>query len=446
MTAQAIDADALIDGSPWTPYQKLLTALAAMAIVTDGFDIQVLAFAIPSLINDWHVSRAAFAPVLAVGLVGMAVGSPIFGYCGDRFGRRPALIGSVALFACATFATAFVDSVAALAVLRFITGFGAGGAVPNAGSLAAEFAPARRRPVAVKLTIVCIPLGGMLGGLIAARVLPAFGWRALYVIGGMAPLILAVLLMALLPESPRFLAQSQSGWSALTKFLNRCGHRLAADSQFAVERTPGDRPARIAELFSDEHLRDTAGLWIAYFFCLGAIYLVFGWLPALLSSQGKDVSMASSGLTNYNLGGVLGVLIWAVLTTMKGSRGPLLWGAAGAAASALVILLVPDSRTMLLAALGFHGLLANAVQTSMFALAAHVYPTRIRASGVACAASMGRVGGILSSLSGSAIIGMGAGVYWGAMAGAMTLAFAGLALVRRHIPASVPSELVEEIK
>jgi AAHS family 4-hydroxybenzoate transporter-like MFS transporter len=190
----AIDVGALVDRSPWTLYQKSLTALAALAVIFDGFDIQILGFAIPSLMREWHVARAAFAPVLALGLAGMVAGSPIAGYCGDRYGRRPTLIGCIALFGLATVATAFVHSVAALAVLRFVTGMGAGGAVPNAGALVAEFAPARRRPTAVKLTIVCVPLGGMLGGLIAAWVLPAFGWRALYEIGGAMPLGCALIL------------------------------------------------------------------------------------------------------------------------------------------------------------------------------------------------------------------------------------------------------------
>ena len=435
---QPIDAGALIDASPWTLYQKLLTALAALTIVIDGFDIQILAFAIPSLMKEWHVARATFAPVLAFGLAGMAIGGPLAGYIGDRYGRRVTLIGTIAIFGLATLATAFVDSVAALAALRFITGFGAGGAVPNASALVAEYAPVYRRPVAVKLTIVCIPVGGMLGGFIAARVLPAYGWRALYMIGGIAPLGLAILAFLLLAESPRFLALRRSGWPDLARFLNRCGHRVALDSEFVdtTERKAGER-APIRELFSPEHLRDTLGLFIAFFFCLGGVYLVFGWLPALLSAQGMDVAAASSGLATYNLGGVAGVLTWAVLATYFGSRRPMLIGALGAAVSALLMLTIPpQSPTLLMAGLGLHGMLANAIQTSMYALSAHVYPTRIRASGVACASTLGRIGGILSSLFGSVIIGAGARAYWGTLAVAMLFAFVGLAIVRRHIPVS----------
>src|SRR5471032_2940656 len=106
--SQTIDVAALLDGNSWSTYQKLLTVLAAIAVIFDGFDIQILGFAIPSLIREWHVNRTDFGPVLAVGLAGMAVGGPLAGYGGDRFGRRPALIVCTAVFGLATMSTAFV--------------------------------------------------------------------------------------------------------------------------------------------------------------------------------------------------------------------------------------------------------------------------------------------------------------------------------------------------
>ena len=154
-TEQTFDVAALLDRSSWSTYQKLLTALAALAVIFDGFDIQVLGFAIPSLIREWHVARGDFGPVLAVGLAGMAVGGPLAGYCGDRFGRRVALIGCVVAFGLATIGTAMVHGLAGLTILRFVTGMGTGGALPNASALTAEFAPLRRRAMAVKLTLVC---------------------------------------------------------------------------------------------------------------------------------------------------------------------------------------------------------------------------------------------------------------------------------------------------
>jgi AAHS family 4-hydroxybenzoate transporter-like MFS transporter len=181
------------------------------------------------------------------------------------------------------------------------------------------------------------------------------------------------------------------------------------------------------------------GLWVAYFFCLASIYLMFGWLPTLLTSQGISLATATTGLAVYNLGGVCGVVGWTFLISAFGSRGPMLVGALGTAASALLVLLIPfhanSNPVLLLAAIGLNGLLANAVQTSMYALGAHVYPTAVRSSGVAYAAAMGRTGGVISSMFGAVLIQAGPVVFWWAMAVAMVAAFAGLTWVRNHFAA-----------
>jgi AAHS family 4-hydroxybenzoate transporter-like MFS transporter len=438
--SQIFDVAALLDSSSWSTYQKLLTVLAALAVIFDGFDIQILGFAIPSLIREWHVARGDFGPVLAIGLAGMAVGGPLAGYCGDRLGRRPALIGCVAAFGLATVGTALVHGFAGLTLLRLVTGIGTGGALPNASALTAEFAPLRRRATAVKLTLVCFPLGGMLGGLLATWVLPRFGWRGLYTVGGALPLLLAAVLLAVLPESPRFLARRPTLWPQLASLLTRMGHALPAGTAFEdrAERGSADR-ASLRTLFSSGLARDTAGLWIAFFFSLGSVYLIFGWLPAMLTAQGLNVATASTGLAVYNFGGVLGVLLWAMLVIKLGSRSPLLSGALACAGSALALLVVPiqahGDHVLLIVCLGINGLLANAVQTSMYALAAHVYPTSVRATGIGYAATIGRLGGLQTSLFGAYIIQSGAKTYWSVLAFAMVCAFAGLAWVRSHYPA-----------
>jgi MFS transporter, AAHS family, 4-hydroxybenzoate transporter len=446
--SETIHVGALLDHGAWTSQQKRWTILAALAIIFDGFDIQILGFAIPSLIREWNVARSAFGPVLALGLAGMAAGSPLAGYVGDRFGRRTALIGCVSLFGMATVASSFVDGVAGLAVLRVLTGMGAGGALPNAAALSAEFAPLRRRHAAVLLTIVCVPLGGMLGGVIASQVLPALGWRALYAIGGAMPLVFAVVLWMTLPESPRFLARHPENRQRLTELLRRMGH--ATEPAITYEdrtKVAADSRAPIRTLFGPELARDTVGLWIAYFFCLASIYVMFGWLPTLLTSQGISLTTATTGLAVYNLGGVCGVVLWTFLISAFGSRGPMLAGALGTAASALIILLIPfhvnSNPVFLLAEIGLNGLLANAIQTSMYALAAHVYPTAVRASGVAYAAAIGRSGGVISSLFGAVLIQAGPVVFWWAMAAAMVAVFAGLACVRNHFAAVSEPEPAE---
>jgi AAHS family 4-hydroxybenzoate transporter-like MFS transporter len=158
----------------------------------------------------------------------------------------------------------------------------------------------------------------------------------------------------------------------------------------------------------------------------------------MLAAQGLNVATASSGLAAYNFGGVLGVLIISLVVTTLGSRRPLLWGAVAGSVSALLLELVHitpgGSHTILIAGIGLHGLFVNAVQTTMYALASHVYPTRVRATGIACAAAVGRVGGLVGSLGGAMIIQAGSGFFLLYLAIAMAGTFVGIAIVRNHYP------------
>ncbi|HTM49928.1 MAG TPA: MFS transporter [Bryobacteraceae bacterium] len=434
-----LDVSALLDHGSWSSYPRAITLLAALAVIFDGFDIQILGFAIPSILREWNLTRGDFAPVLAIGLAGMTLGSVLAGYCGDRFGRRVTLIACVLLFGGATIATAVCRNLTELTILRFLTGMGAGGALPNVGALAAEFAPLRRRPVAVTLTMICVPLGGMGGGLLAARILPTFGWRTLYAVGGGAPVLFALILWWTLPESPRFLARHPRRWPDLTRLLRRMGHAVEDGTAFEdrVEQRAESQTA-LKIILGREHLRDTAGLWIAFFACMHGIYLVFGWLPAMLSAQGMGLAASSSGLAAYNFGGVFGILLWAAAATFFGSRAPLLAAALAAAGSAFAIQFAPlrsaESQPLLIAGFGLHGLFVNALQTTMYVLAAHVYPTKTRASGVAFAAAVGRVGAMVSSFTGAAIIQSGGSNYLRVLAISMFCAFLGLLLVSTHFP------------
>lgn len=407
-TDLAIDED-----GPWTAYQKWLVCLTALTIVFDGMDNQLLGITIPALIADWHVARSAFAPVVSLGFAGMIVGGAVAGFAGDRVGRRAALLTSIALFGVCTLAVAWVDSVPALAALRFVTGLGLGGAMPNATALAAEYVPRNRRALAVTITIVCVPLGGTLAGLAAIKALPLLGWRGMFVAGGVLPILAAAALSRLLPESPRFLAERAS-------------------------RQAGDRRARVADLFAREYRRDTLALWVAFFSCLLSVYLGFSWLPSIISGAGLSGGLASTGISVFNLGGVFGALCGGALITRFGSRVTMLPMAAGAVAGALTLSRLPLHPGMdvlrLMAMLAFTGGLINAVQTTMFALAAHVYPTAMRSTGVGAASSFGRIGAVLSGYAGPwALAYAGSTSFFALMGGAVFVTFIGLAFVRRHV-------------
>src|SRR5580658_2543217 len=182
-----IDLGRMLDEAPWSAFQKRLLVFAALAFGVDGMANQVLGLAIPALLRDWGVSRASFAPVAALGLIGVAIGAALGGMLGDRFGRRAGLIGSVLLFGIMTTGTAFVHGMTSLTCLRLLAGLGVGGAIPSG--------------------MVFIPVGGLLAGIVATAVLPQFGWRGLFLIAGALPLLLALVFAFVLPESPRFLAR-----------------------------------------------------------------------------------------------------------------------------------------------------------------------------------------------------------------------------------------------
>src|SRR5438094_128791 len=226
------DVGVILDEGQWTGYQKLLVAATALTIILDGLDNQLLAAAVPAMMREWHLQRSAFAFVLSSGLFGMMIGGAIGGYIGDRVGRRIALLGSVVSFGTLTLLVSFAGGVTSLTALRFLAGLGLGGAMPNAAALSSEYVPLRHRAFAVTLTVVCIPIGGTLAGMTGALVLPAYGWRALFLVGGILPLVLAALLFNVLPESPRFLARQRERWGELAALLRRLGHDVPADAAF----------------------------------------------------------------------------------------------------------------------------------------------------------------------------------------------------------------------
>ncbi len=430
------DVTRAIDDGNFGRLQKITYVLAALAIIVDGFDGQMIGFAIPLIMKEWGVTRAAFSIAVASGLAGMAFGSLSAGVLADKFGRKPVLITSIFLFGISTMLIGQAGDVTTIAIIRFFAGLGIGAALPAATTLTAEYIPLRFRTMAVTTAIVCYPAGGMLAGLAAAQILPVHGWRSFFFFGGAVAVAYAAFLLLTLRESPKFLARQASRWEELRSLMTRMAHEVAHVREFTDGVIESAKRGNIAELFRHGRASDTSWMWIAFFMIQLSIYTAYSWLPTMLTTEGLSPALAGMGLTAYNFGGIFGAVLCAAAINRYGSRWPMIFWAAMSAVTAMGLKLVPITTApeTFLWGLGLHGLFVTALQCSMFALCAHIYPTTIRTTGAASAMAFGRIGAFTSAFAGAAMITAGgSAAYLNLLGGSMLVTMLGLAMVRGHI-------------
>lgn len=412
----AIQVDPLVEGLVLRPFHIRLLILVGSIILLDGFDVQVAAFAGPAILRDWSVTAGALAPAMAAALVGMALGTGLGGATGDRFGRRPALIGSVVCFGALSMMTALASDIPQLAVLRFLTGIGLGAAVPNATALVAEWMPARVRNYAVTAIIVAVPCGGMIGAGFASWLIPAFGWRICFLLGGLLPLLLAIWMWRGLPESPVFLARRRSL------------------DEGVVESDAGDAVG----VYSGALRRSGVGLAIAFFASMLALYAYLSWIPVLLAIAGFPMDRAIQGSLVFNLCGVVASFAAAWATPRFGSRPTLIAACLAALLATVGCAYMMGtgnaSPAQILVALGAAGAGTFAVQVTLYSLAVHVFPPACRAAGIGYSASIGRLGAISSAFGAGILLDMPTGrpIYFALIGAALILSAVGVGVVDRH--------------
>lgn len=427
----AVNVRAVIDDSSWNARQKMYVLLVSFAVIIDGFDNQVLGLTIPSLMNEWGVTRAAFAPVLALGLVGLGLGTALGGWLGDRFGRRSILILSVLWFGAFTGATVIVDNVTELTIFRFLAGLGLGATIPTSTALLAEFTPARRQMLAVAIGMACVPIGGMIGGYLSSFIIPEFGWRAMYVIGAVMPAIAALILFTVVPESPLYLAARPHTWPRLTRDLNRMlgGEKFNEGSSYTEGMQVYKAP--LQALFNDVYRRDTLALWSAFFLNLLAVYIFFNWMPTMLSGLGFPTERIGFASAFFNLSGVVGAFVGVWLIGIYGARKIMAIFSIGAVVTGIVFGMLQGSGAVFIV-LGLEGVFIVGGQILLFAIAAKSYPPSIRGTGVGTAVAMGRVGAIVSSFIGASLLQLdtsGKMFFW-FVAGAMALTLVAVLCIR----------------
>lgn len=422
----------LLDRAALTPFQWRVFVLCFLVAIFDGFDTQAIAFTGPSIIQAFGLGPGALAPILTAGIIGMVLGAMSLGLIGDKIGRRPAILGAVTLFGVATLATAFAQTTQQILVLRFIAGLGMGGATPVLLSLAAEYGSAKKRGTIMTAVLLGLPAGAILGGLLAARMLPVIGWQGIFVVGGLVPLALLVVLFFALPESLQFLARlkTAAGNRQVSRILNKItGQSLPDDAVYTVPES--DVKTSVASLFSEGLARNTLAIWMVYLFNWVAWFMFLSWLPTVLKTTGLPATQAPMGTVAVNAVFVVCAIPLATILPKVNTRMLLLTLFGLGIALSFGLANSGTNWTLVFILAGLAGLGIGGQQIVLNYMVAEAYPTTLRATATGWAIALGRVGAIVGSASGGWFLERGgpSGFYM-ALILPLAIAAAGLFLIK----------------
>jgi len=404
-SATPIDVPALIDHQPLGRFQFQTLILCFAVLVMDGYDALAIGNVGPSLAKALHISRPALGPVFSSGFFGLMLGTLLFGTLADWLGRRRVIIGSAVFFGVCTLLTVKVTSVERLVILRFVTGLGLGGALPNTIALMSEFAPRRARATLVTLMQTGFPFGAAFSGVIVAWLVDKYGWMTVFYVGGGAPLVLALLLVARLPESVRFLILKGGRAVAVSALLSKVNPRLQFSPQptFVVNEE-NRKGVPVLHLFSEGRALGTVLLWIAFSANLLTLTFLASWLPTMINSIGIPVRQAVWSNVVYQGGGIVGAVFLGKLADLHGAYRVLPSTFVSGAIFVSLAGLMGSSLPPILALSLAMGFCIAGGQIGLNAFAAANYPTYIRSTGAGWASGIGRSGTVFSGLLGTLLL------------------------------------------
>jgi AAHS family 4-hydroxybenzoate transporter-like MFS transporter len=433
-----------IERAPLRPFQWLVIIAALIVLVIEGIDLQSLPIVAPLILEEWAIDRAVFGPALAAALFGMAFGSTLGGWLGDRWGRLKALYLASLIFGGSTIAAAYTNDVWTISAVRALGGLGFGAAYPNALALVNDWVPARLRTYVIATLSVGIPIGTATAAAIVPPLLPEHGWRGIFVIFGVGSLIIGTALALLLREAPAFLLSRGRDEQARRNAARVIGPgiELLPERATAAEEAAGTRAIGVLH---PANKRLNWGIGISFAACTTLIYGLSSWATVFLTASGFTTSQAASSIFWFGILSMIGGLSAGFLVRRFGSRAVIIGCATTTVASLVGLGWMIDTmpaapgwaaRQAASLLIGFIGGLVSLNIASFYAVMAVGYPQSCRAAAIGFHLTVARVGVITMVFFGGVLMNLGRGsfaYYFGTMAGIALLMFAAAFIVDRHL-------------
>ena len=378
-------------------FQVRAVAICLLVNALDGFDILVIAFLAPEIAQQWQLSPDTLGILLSAGLAGMTAGSLLLSPLADRYGRRPAILLSLAVTSLGMVVSAFTGDLAQLTAARFVTGLGIGAMLASLTTIVAEYASDRRRAAAIGFSMAGYPIGAIFGGVATLYLLEAFGWQAVFLFGGLLTGLMIPLSLVFLPESIEYLLtrRDPDTLERINRVLGKM-NKPPLDRLPDIEPVPATAAKRVTELLAPAFRRQTALVWAVFFLTLSSLYFAQTWTPKIIVDAGFDLSEGVSVGVLIQVGALLGILVIGVLTARLSiaTTAALLMGF-GFVAMAAFGLTLGEIGTLSALAVCI-GLGVNAAVIALYALVADVYPVNIRTTAIGWAIGVGRFSAVLS--------------------------------------------------
>jgi MFS transporter, AAHS family, 4-hydroxybenzoate transporter len=412
MSHRQIDIGQLVDEKKISAFHIQVIGLCFLLLWVDGFDITNASYAGPGLVREFHVSPTLLGTLFSAGLIAGLIGTPIFGMLADRFGRKKVVIGGSLFFGLFTLLPIIATSFNQIILLRFIASIGVAGILPSTVALASEFAPRKYRATMVIVMFTGSCIGGVTVGLVAAQFVPEFGWRVLFWLGGVGPILLAIITIFLLPESIRYLTTHARHRAELVKITRRLAPEIAIDQETSFidqetsskeSQTALQKKTRFADLFAGDLAILTPLFWIANLVSLVVMYFAVSWLPTILIKTVSGPSHAALITCLFTLSGAIGgLLIMRPLDRFGFLPIPIVFFAS---VPPLVAIGIPGlSIPIFLAAVIVAGLGSYALQFGLIAMEGVLYPPALRGRGIGLCFAAARVGAGLGPFLGGVLL------------------------------------------